>query len=413
MPVRINGTTGLSGVDGSAGTPALQGSDTNTGIYFGTDVVLCSTSGSERWRVDSSGRLLVGTSSARSNIYVGGANPVPNVQFESVGNNYNAGLSLINYSALGFSPSLTLGLSLSNTAGTNAAVSADLLYGIINFVGNDGTNFRTGASIVAACDGAVSTGDLPTRLVFSTTADGASSPTERMRISNNGTILLAATDLTNGANIASTNVYVGQRSDSGSNSDAINSQNPALCASVYTTTNTGRATPALLVSSRTGASVGPCPLIKGYSGGENSNVTLQFLVSHNGNVQNTNNSYGSLSDERYKENIVDADSQWDDIKAIRIRKFNFKNDESKTTLLGIVAQEVENTSPGLIEQTFMEDGVPDPDVPKAVKYSVLYMKAVKALQEAMERIEQLETEKAAQQTVLDDLLARLTALESV
>jgi len=34
MPVTINGTTGIAGVDGSASTPAVQGTDTNTGIYF-------------------------------------------------------------------------------------------------------------------------------------------------------------------------------------------------------------------------------------------------------------------------------------------------------------------------------------------------------------------------------------------
>ncbi len=39
MSVIINGTTGISGVDGSASTPAVQGTDTNTGVFFGTDTV--------------------------------------------------------------------------------------------------------------------------------------------------------------------------------------------------------------------------------------------------------------------------------------------------------------------------------------------------------------------------------------
>jgi hypothetical protein len=52
-----------------------------------------------------------------------------------------------------------------------------------------------------------------------------------------------------------------------------------------------------------------------------------------------------------------------------------------------------------------EDGNETGEVTKGVNQSVLYMKAVKALQEAMERIEQLETSNA-------DLLARVTALES-
>lgn len=57
MAIEINGTTGISGVDGSASTPALQGSDSNTGITFGADQVLISTGGTERAKVDASGYL--------------------------------------------------------------------------------------------------------------------------------------------------------------------------------------------------------------------------------------------------------------------------------------------------------------------------------------------------------------------
>ena len=63
MPVTINGTTGVSGVDGSASTPAFQGTDTNTGISFGTDIVTINTNGTERARIDANGNLLVGTTS--------------------------------------------------------------------------------------------------------------------------------------------------------------------------------------------------------------------------------------------------------------------------------------------------------------------------------------------------------------
>lgn len=60
MPVVINGTTGISGLDGSSGTPSFRGSDADTGIFFGTDVVLASTAGVERWRTDSGGQFLLG-----------------------------------------------------------------------------------------------------------------------------------------------------------------------------------------------------------------------------------------------------------------------------------------------------------------------------------------------------------------
>jgi hypothetical protein len=52
--------------------------------------------------------------------------------------------------------------------------------------------------------------------------------------------------------------------------------------------------------------------------------TTSFQVMTNGNAQNTNNSYGAISDIKLKENIVDANSQWSDIKALQVRNYNFK-----------------------------------------------------------------------------------------
>jgi hypothetical protein len=166
----------------------------------------------------------------------------------------------------------------------------------------------------------------------------------------------------------------------------------------------------------------------------------EFRVQDNGNVFNTNNSYGALSDERVKQNITDANSQWDDVKALKIRNFKLKSDPTKTQL-GIVAQELETANmSGLVEESkpekehvahhsdfgTIEDGTADNGATpikdgdgnitgyedlftegqkvKSVKYSVLYMKAIKCLQEAITKIETLETENT-------DIKARLTALE--
>jgi len=62
MALNINGTTGISGVDGSASAPAVTGTDSNTGINFASDTVNINTGGSTRATVDSSGRFLIGTS---------------------------------------------------------------------------------------------------------------------------------------------------------------------------------------------------------------------------------------------------------------------------------------------------------------------------------------------------------------
>ena len=117
--------------------------------------------------------------------------------------------------------------------------------------------------------------------------------------------------------------------------------------------------------------------------------TNLFYVEGTGNTRNANNIFGAISDISLKENIVDANSQWDDIKNIKVRNYNFKESTGYEThtQIGVVAQELETVSPKLVGAS--EDGT------KTVEYSVLYMKAVKALQEAMARIETLEAEVAA------------------
>jgi len=122
-------------------------------------------------------------------------------------------------------------------------------------------------------------------------------------------------------------------------------------------------------------------------------------VKGNGDLQNTNNDYGALSDSKLKENIVDANSQWDDIKEVRVRNYNFKSSTGygTHTQIGVIAQELEVVSPGLVKESNDEDadGNSLGTTTKTVSYSVLYMKAIKALQEAMDRIETLETKVAA------------------
>jgi hypothetical protein len=147
------------------------------------------------------------------------------------------------------------------------------------------------------------------------------------------------------------------------------------------------------VFARSGAAAGTASacLTAMHSATSTTTGTTSLRIYTNGNVENTNNSYGAFSDAKLKENIVDAASQWDDIKALQVRKYNFKEGQTHTQI-GLVAQEVELVSPGLVTES------PDRDaegndlgtVTKSVNYSVLYMKAVKALQEAMERIELLE-----------------------
>ena len=130
---------------------------------------------------------------------------------------------------------------------------------------------------------------------------------------------------------------------------------------------------------------GGISLILLYSSHSTTDET-KFEVTSEGNVKSRTNSYAGFSDERLKEQIVDASSQWDDIKAIEIKNFKFisnLDDADNPKMLGVIAQQVEKVSPNLVE-------IDPKDDMKTVKYSLLYLKAVKALQEAMARIETLE-----------------------
>jgi hypothetical protein len=154
-------------------------------------------------RIDSSGRLLVGTSTARSNLYSATVAYTPPIQFEANTNSWGNGVGVLNYSASGYGGTLALGLSASNTRGTNTLVANNETCGKLQYLANDGTNFYPIAEIQGVTDGATATGDVPGRLVFSTTADGAASPTERMRISSGG--YLKASD--NGTYISASGAY--------------------------------------------------------------------------------------------------------------------------------------------------------------------------------------------------------------
>jgi len=136
---------------------------------------------------------------------------------------------------------------------------------------------------------------------------------------------------------------------------------------------------------------------------------LKSEIEENGDFLSATNSYGSTSDGRLKENIVAASSQWDDIKALQFKNYSMIDAElDAPNMLGVIAQDLQAAGMnGLVKQNFKTNADDEPVLDAdgnqeeylSVKYSVLYMKAVKALQEAMAKIETLE--------------ARVTALEEV
>ena len=299
--------------------------------------------GTEEMRINSAGRLLVGATSSVS------SSSAVNSKFQV---HSTSGPAMFGRFANDATASALYIVKSRNTAvGGQTIVNVNDNIGRIAFEASDGSQLRRAATVDAFVDGTPGSADMPGRLSFSTTRDGASSPTERVRIGKNG----------------SSSFYADSET--------------------YTTIRSaGTAT--------TGVAFG---VFKGAT--STVNGTLVMIVRQDGDLENTNNSYTALSDIKLKENVVDASSQWNDIKDLRVRNYNFKEETNygTHTQIGLVAQEVELVSPGLVKTC------PDRDdegndlgtTTKTVKYSVLYMKAVKALQEAMDRIETLEAKVAA------------------
>jgi hypothetical protein len=173
-------SVGLTG--GSASTPSLFFTgDANTGLFSPTaDTIAFAEGGSEAMRIDSSGRLLVGTSTSLHQ----------DAKLQTAGTGY-FGYNHFQFSNDEFAPTVSVKKSRSATVGTNTIVQNNDRIGTFSFFGADGSTFIPGAEITAFVDGTPGANDMPGRLVFFTTADGASSPTERMRVTNGGHFLVA------------------------------------------------------------------------------------------------------------------------------------------------------------------------------------------------------------------------------
>jgi hypothetical protein len=398
----------------------VQGGNTTRGAYIGgrnedasgapTSMVFGVSSAfaapTERMRLDSSGNLGLGVTPS-ANDYTGAA------QFKWIGHSVtpravdNLAVTMNAYHSGGgwkygntgvasnyiqsagqhawlTAPSGTAGNAISFTQAMTLDASGNLLVGGTSVYAATITSYATatrsgglgirnsaGTAAGAITTYAAGSGSGSTDIVVESAgflAFNAGGTTERARITSGGYFKASNA----GTYLGSTGAYHELRSNADGNTAVISS------------TNTG--------SNVVGAYVelpGAVSTLARHFVGNLAGVGVQFEVSADGDVTNTNGTYGTISDQRIKQDIVDASSQWADIKAIRFRKYRLKQqvarDANAPYLLGVVAQEIEQTSPGLVE---------DGEV-KSVKSSVLLMKAAVALQEAMARIEQLEARVAA------------------
>jgi hypothetical protein len=291
------------------------------------------TSGSEKARIDASGRLLVGTDTARNTLFASGV--TPSLQIEGTSPN-TAAFSIVNSAASVNGATLTLAKQRSGSVGGNTLVNSGDELGQIAFQGGDGTNCKVAASIQAFVDTTPGANDMPGRLVFSTTADGAASPTERMRITSDGFIGFGTSTFGAGqlSTIRSTNYF---------NFGANNSN-------------------AFIVYNGSGVGV--------------------YLIS--GQTAWTAN-----SDVRLKADLVPITDGLEKVGTLRAVTGRYTNDEEGISRSFLIAQEVQAVLPEAVSVAEDEDGT------LGLRYTEVIPLLVAALKESKERIETLETKVAA------------------
>lgn len=142
-------------------------------------------------------------------------------------------------------------------------------------------------------------------------------------------------------------------------------------------------------------------LIKVGSGNSNNHQIVgqyggvtKFIVYWDGDVANVNNSYGTYSDIKIKENIQDAgDHYLDDLMKARVRKYSLKENQSPDpTHIGMIAQELEEVFPGLVseKEEMDSEGNATGETIKTIKMSVFVPILIKSLQTLTKRVEALE-----------------------
>jgi hypothetical protein len=182
-----------------------------------------------------------------------------------------------------------------NTAGSGIVLSGETV-GNLRFYGFDGASYVRTAQIFSAVDGTPGTNDMPGRLVFSTTADGASSPTERMRITSSGNVGIGGTPAADRTLLLSKNI-------TGATAAYGIVQNGQIQSDVTTLTQIYRSGPSVAAASFT------LPLLAHYvatslSFGVGSTVTDQIGFSAESSLTGATNNYG------FYGNIASGTGRW-------------------------------------------------------------------------------------------------------
>ena len=387
--------------------------------------LLFSVDGTERMRIDSSGRLLVGTSTNTDDYKL------------QVDSNAFQVAQFTRYGADG--AHLVIGSSRGTQSSKTALVANDF-GGVLEFKAYQGSAFSPIASISAACEAAAASGDTPGRLTFSTTADNAITTTERMRITQEGSVLIGDTAVSAHANrllqlgkTDRTATYLELRTSTIGTSGILFSEGTAGDTSGYKGTieydqNSNfmqfktNATERMRIQSSGRVLIGKTDtnfVNSGIELREHGEIVVtrsdgECLVlrrnTSNGQIASFRNTAGSTvgtivtsssstayntsSDYRLKENVVDLTAAIPRLKTLPVHRFNFISD-AELTVDGFLAHEAQLVVPESVTGNYNEvddDGIP---VMQSIDQSKIVPLLTAALQEAIGRIETLETEVAA------------------
>lgn len=394
MPITLNGTTGIQNVLGSASAPAESNTtSSNTGLYFPSSTTLgLSTNGTNAVYLDASQNVGIGTTSPAAPLdVVGNVNAVSYRIRGRASDNYSL-MEFVNNAgttAYGYIGSPTANTLAFFTNGLNERMRIDSSGNVgigtsspSSYAYNDPAPLvvanTAGGSTVSIASGATSFG----QLAFANGTSGTSryngyikydhssnymafytnAGAERMRIDSSGNVQIGTT-----GGPAPINVF---RSTTG---------NPV---GIFKATSTSFDNDLLqLTCSRAGATTQYLAL----SFYTNNYGTLQAYMRADGNWYNANSVYGSTSDARLKENIIDATPKLDSLCQLKVRNFNFISDENKTKQIGFIAQEFEEVFPSMVDEN--KDG------DKTIKTSVLIPMLVKAIQELKAELDALKATK--------------------
>jgi hypothetical protein len=316
---------------------------------------------SEHARIDSSGRLLVGTSSSRSNNLFGESQ----TQIEGT-TSPTSSISVIRNSTNAASGGICLAKTRGSSAGSATVVQSGDPLGFIDFEGADGTSLKRAASIACEVDATPGTNDMPGRLVFSTTADGASSPTERLRINSSGQILVNTTSASSGGFVSTTFFVV----NSGG----------APCAGF-----------------RRSDSSGTNEYIRFTDGDDTDCGSIDVNATAN------TTAYTTSSDYRLKQNVQPLQNTVARLKSLKPCSWEWINAPGVMGE-GFIAHEAQAVVPESVTGAKDEVDADGKPIYQGIDQSKLVPLLTAALQEAIQKIQQLETLNASFE-------ARLAALE--